>query len=772
MLHEASQDTSGGHEEEHDARLNQLKQIVRLCYLLLQEVRDTVERYLPQVSDGEKEGVSSAGSTILHRLRQTADAAQQQIREQEQNSTSKRSYNRQVSNATFCSNYASDTFDHREGTPLADIPPRLKQLMDQLEEEQISLYIVEHKEEMTPTVLNAARQYYAGRKKMKASLLYLEAQLQTAIAIPNRALVAVYFQKAKALCYGDDAASGDQSWLQAFFENSEVFSAAKDLMDHPDNSTYSLEEGSVILNSSNSSATSESDSSSSSYDSDLNILSRESSPTANDTAVEKVNDFLETHLSPTTLNSRSIHTLREQLKEILVSPQRTIHFNESGGEILSFSLSIENDKLFRFVHLWCEVLTTNLKPMGVFRKVPLNLYHLCKIMGDMVSADDTLLCPIAGRVAALVERANFFGFPDDSPPVSTLDIIIVTHCLIGGRFLSMFLGETFKLQKSGHGRKVFLENSIYHYEEVILYIVRIAVFMEKYVEFPFKANTNEEKQSLMNFILQERVPEQSVPPAEPVLKQERPSVSVEKEKSVTTTTTTTTITPADRVSQIVKELASCFSYTSNCMANRDSDDGTPVPSNHTAAFDETSPYSKIKQSMREVILPNLVFVLDKGLRPAAGVYTLWEVLRALQGAWQPEGTELEDVGAVHSPSVVSFLSLVELVQALTDEQGRNGKFLRSLSPAAVSTLRLKMFLRECLNRHQLITMIELVFYGSGGLGKELFDIYAYYDPSSCVFSRENNVTEMIVLLKKISLFPFVLLQDSDMQGEAGTTALR
>lgn len=185
-----------------------------------------------------------------------------------------------------------------------------------------------------------------------------------------------------------------------------------------------------------------------------------------------------------------------------------------------------------------------------------------------------------------------------------------------------------------------------------------------------------------------------------------------------------------------------------------------------AAFFEERMYPELGTLVENAVLPSLLALLSCGLvRRFQLVRTrsLWDVLTALREALSTNSRTL---------AAAEVLPIMDLVAALTDPsnaRGSNNAKLRVLSQEQLDELRVRVFLRECMNRRQLYPFVRALFPPPNGheawVGDKTGVLWTLYDPELCLLYPPDAASSVLLrpLLEKLSALPFVLIPDRELR---------
>ncbi|KPI86835.1 putative protein kinase [Leptomonas seymouri] len=195
----------------------------------------------------------------------------------------------------------------------------------------------------------------------------------------------------------------------------------------------------------------------------------------------------------------------------------------------------------------------------------------------------------------------------------------------------------------------------------------------------------------------------------------------------------------------------------------------PAPGESPTAaiyFDEHS-YPEVGELVETSVLPALLALLTGGLARRGRLtrtHTLWDLLTALKETLTTSSRTL---------ATAEVLSVMNMVEALTDTSGMHGRYnakLRSFSNEELGELRVRIALRECMNRMQLHPLICAIFPLLSGneawIGEDSGVLWSFYhNPALCLLhprDAESSV-QLRPLLERLSALPFVLVVDRELR---------
>jgi hypothetical protein len=216
-----------------------------------------------------------------------------------------------------------------------------------------------------------------------------------------------------------------------------------------------------------------------------------------------------------------------------------------------------------------------------------------------------------------------------------------------------------------------------------------------------------------------------------------------------------------RLQEAVRDVASYF--TRQLRAHGPA----PAPTQTSASYFDEHIYPEVGAVVEASLLPALVSLLSCGLvrrYQLVRTRTLWDVVKALKKMLATSSRTLA------AAEVLPIMDLVEALTDTTDAHGRNGTKLQTLSDEQLDDLRVRVFLRECLNRRQLYPLVCALFppsngyeawTGGGGTGV----LWTLYNPVLCLLYPPDAApsVELRPLLERLSALPFVLIPDRELR---------
>ncbi|KEG11797.1 putative protein kinase [Trypanosoma grayi] len=164
--------------------------------------------------------------------------------------------------------------------------------------------------------------------------------------------------------------------------------------------------------------------------------------------------------------------------------------------------------------------------------------------------------------------------------------------------------------------------------------------------------------------------------------------------------------------------------------------------------------------VQERLLPAVVALLGAGFRTSHGLvrtHRVWDAVKEFAAHLQ-EGTR--DLNGV------AVGGALQLVSAITDEEGRNRNRLQRLNGDELADMRLRMFLIECLNRRVLAAFLQVFFQGEEGTTRWATKdgLWKFYDRQQCVcFPPDDEGTkDLMDVIAMVSELPFVLVVDREL----------
>ncbi|KPA78067.1 putative protein kinase [Leptomonas pyrrhocoris] len=192
----------------------------------------------------------------------------------------------------------------------------------------------------------------------------------------------------------------------------------------------------------------------------------------------------------------------------------------------------------------------------------------------------------------------------------------------------------------------------------------------------------------------------------------------------------------------------------------------PGASQTTALYFDEHRYPEVGTLVETSVLPPLAALLTCGLvrrYQLVRTRTLWDVLTELRETLTASGRTLA------AAEVLSIMLVVEALTGTPEVHGRSNAKLRALSDEELDSLRVRVFLRECLNRRQLYPLVSALFPPLSGNEAWVAEgsgvLWTLYNPALCLLYPPDAESSMQLrpLLEKLSALPFVLIPDRELR---------
>lgn len=414
-----------------------------------------------------------------------------------------------------------------------------------------------------------------------------------------------------------------------------------------------------------------------------------------------------------------------------------------------------------YVAAWRAVLVHHVRPAGLVLKTPRTAWDLVRAVGEARTDDGVVAAPYVHRVSSDFQRLYRGGGDGAAAQLRTDTVLLVLLCT--SHRLTCVLDGLVQLRDAGRRALLLPESALAQPGPVRALLAAAAVCDT------LDWGTTSVQALAVECLFPSDAPAAPSPPPPPVSHVASassaasppppptlPPAEAEAHESAAARRTEACARAAEGLQRAVRSVADFF--TAHVGAFGASGDAA-------ALFDERR-CPAVGDLVDRSVLPPVLALLTCGLvrrYELVRTRTLWTVLVELRGYLASSSRTL--VGAeVHS--------IMELVEALTDaaaERSRRVARLRDLPEEALDDVRVRMFLRECVNRRQLYPLVTTLFPAPAGsegwCGSESSTLWTLYDPAQCVLypPQDPATAPLHALLRRLSALPFALVVDRELR---------
>ncbi|RNF06612.1 putative protein kinase [Trypanosoma conorhini] len=588
------------------------------------------------------------------------------------------------------------------GGAAAAVPPELLALIEAHRPKELVAYVRAHASELTAEAVVQAQVLWSASRERRQWVAKLHRAIHTAFALNNRELLQTHIDAAKASGYMDDVVEGAMEVVLAMRARQDAT---------PSSSGGGSRSPSPALA--------------------LDAAQEDQAPRT----------FTLSHV----YDARSSDAAERLIGQLHAATLEVLQPTDPGP--LSPSAPVQERRQKRMmdvVQLWHDVFHHRLRPSGgVFRRRERDCFDFLHFVSQRNVAGD-YLAPYTNRLLSDFERVKKYNATQGR----SSSFLLIAY-MFQRKLLERIVYEIAQLGAKVRGEVLCGDALLNQSLDDLLALAHVgeqAEWPAMVSEAPDEAAVDTTASLTLMSIVEEMAAEEPTH-----------GVAVEKQQQQQGTCD---VPRAAALRKCAELLRSATRVLSNYFAGRLAALGVcPSVEDVRAIFDE-GVHKEIGLIAQEHLLPAMTALIHAGFRPTYHLVRtrrVWDAVLEFGASLQRGSRDL---------SGVAVSGVLQLVEAVTDVTGRQRTKLQRLSEDELASLRLRMFLIECLNRNVLAAFLQIFFQGEEGMTRwaSRDGVWKFYERDRCVCHppEDAGTRELMEVITRLSELPFVLVVDREL----------